>query len=388
MLNNNTRDTLYRRFFSHSSHEEGGDVSDGMDSDSMDSDSMDSDSMDSDSMAAAGMDSEGKHIERKDVIFHGENKLDRTQGFHFSSPKKVCIYSIKIVNNNPFLTFLLYKKKHHLTWTSTTEFAGKSVDIIMSSIKKKQLFKHVVYKGEINNILWFENINDTVETALQKKEDRFITCLVGEIINIKKYLNIPIGKEVTEFFLHNREFIYLYNSSNLLFDTPTIGYHGNYYNKILLAVAVGLKREVPQSSLGSFYYFGNYEQAIRFAIWTKTRKPMMINNKEITINEKGKYTRGGLGRFVLFLGESTAIITGGEDIRIKEDFYINNKWTKLYDSVILGIKYLSSHKHEGKIKLQPQIVIKSFEQQAPLTYYFVDTSQKTDIDNLHTVDVE
>ena len=383
MLNNNTRDALYRRFFSLSSQEEGGYVADGIDSEDMAVDGIDSEDM-----AVDGIDSEGGHIERKDVIFPGENKLDRTQGFHFSSPKKICIYSIKIVNNNPFLMFLLHRTKHQLTWASTTEFTGKSVDIIISSIKKKLLFKKVVYKGEINNILWFENINDTVETTLQKKEDRFISCLVGEIINIKRSLNFPIGKEVTEFFLHNREFIYLYNSSNLLFDTPTVGYHGNYYNKILLAAAIGLKREVPQSSLGSFYYFGNYEQAIRFAIWTKTRKPMMINNKEITINEKGKYTRGGLGRFVLFLGESTALITGGEDIRIKDDFYINNKWTKLYDSVILGIKYLSSPKYESKIKLQPQIVIKTFEQQIPLTYYFVDTSQKTDIDNLHTVDVE
>ena len=373
MLNNNTRDALYRRFFSLSSHEEGGDVDDGMNSEGIDSD---------------GIDFEWEKIEHKNVIFQGKNKLDMAKVGHLSSQKKICIYSIKIVNNNPFLMFTLHRNKHQITWASTTEFTGKSVDIIISSIKKKLLFKNVVYKGEINNILWFENINDTVETTLQKKEDKFVSCLISEIINIKRYLNIPIGKEVTDFFLHNREFIYLYNSSNLKFDIPTIGYHGNYYNKILLASGVGLKREVPQASLGSFYYFGNYEQAIRFAIWTKTRKPMMINNKEITMNEKGKYTRGGIGRFVLFLGESTALISGGEDITITDNFYTNNKWTKMYDSVILGIKYIGSPKYESKIKLQPQIVIKTFEQQIPLTYYFVDTSQKTDIDNLHTVDVE
>ena len=78
MLNNNTRDALYRRFFSLSSQEEGGYVADGIDSEDM---------------AVEGIDSEGGHIERKDVIFPGENKLDRTQGFHFSSPKKICIYS-------------------------------------------------------------------------------------------------------------------------------------------------------------------------------------------------------------------------------------------------------------------------------------------------------
>jgi len=335
---------------------------------------------------------EGTLMGRENVIFPGEKQLKPGDIPPKITSSAICIYSIKTTGQKPFITFLLHKKNNTLVWPTTSEYTGESITTILSKLQSAFALKNVIYKGtyEYNGQqqLWFENTDNISTLTLENKKKQYIWCLVSEIVNIRRYLNMQISLDVTNFFLNNTEFIYLYHTNGTVFDTPTIGYHGNYYKKIALVAAIGLKREPPQASFGSFYYFGNYERAIRFSIWTNNRKSMKIQGKLITVDEKGKYTRGGLVRFALFLGNTTAIIKMRDDKSFDkyETFYKKGIWIYDYDTVIQGKKHME-YKGEN-IVLQPQIIIKSFEQQLPLSYYYIDTKQKLDIDNLDKVYVE
>ena len=64
----------------------------------------------------------------------------------------------------------------------------------------------------------------------------------------------------------------------------------------------------------------------------------------------------------------------------------DGKWATQYDSVIQGIQKIYI---DGKEKVfKPQVIVKSFEQQIPLTYYYIDTSSDISEDNLDSVMVK
>ena len=181
------------------------------------------------------------------------------------------------------------------------------------------------------------------------------------------------------------------NEQNKKYEIPEIGYYGNYYKKIALVAAIGLKRESPLASVGSYYYFAGYGRAMRYAVKTTNQKPMCINGKLITTDESGTYTKGGMVRFALFLGKSTCLLSRKNDkddtsmisknLKENYEYQINGrdtdgKWTQNYDSIHLGKRKYSSKTNPEGVMLYPQTTIKLFEQQLQLSYYYVDTSQK------------
>ena len=213
----------------------------------------------------------------------------------------ICIYSIITKNNKPYIMFNLQKEKDILIWPSTKKEKVQQLKNIIHVLKNTFTDENLAFQGVFtyNNRkqLWFQydmTEHKIEETFLNKNK---LWCLISEIVNSKRYLNIKISSSITEFFLKYSEFIYLYNKAGEVYEIPTVGYYGNYYKKILLAAGIGLQREQPAASLGSYYYFGSYERAMRYSIWTSVRKPMKVNGTLITIDENGKYSHGGLVRF-------------------------------------------------------------------------------------------
>jgi len=405
MLNNYTRDKVMHQFERHSENittthglnknnytlvDEKYGVEDAGDEDAGDEDAGDELSLE-----------EKKVHNRLEIVFRATEKFEKVSTNMKIKDEDICIYSIKNIHDKPFLVYVLHNHTNELQWLSVKNYTDKTVGSLHHRLKK-EFNKNIILKGKISNNerrqLWFELVDDEVVENM-KLAQKYIPCLVSEIVNQRKYLNIDISIRIIHFLLYHPDFIFLFNEQNKKYEIPEIGYYGNYYKKIALVAAIGLKRESPLASVGSYYYFAGYVRAMRYAVKTSFQKPMRINGKLITIDETGTYTKGGMVRFALFLGKSTCLLSRKNDkddtstiskkLKDKNEgraLYnikgrdTDGKWTQNYDSILLGkIKYITKSSSEGVV-FSPQSTVKLFTQQLQLSYYYVDTSQKI-IDN-------
>jgi len=337
---------------------------------------------------------EKKVHNRLEIVFRATEKFEKVSTNMKIKDEDICIYSIKNIHDKPFLVYVLHNHTNELQWLSVKNYTDKTVGSLHHRLKK-EFNKNIILKGKISNNerhqLWFELVDDDIVVENMKLAQKYIPCLVSEIVNQRKYLNIDISIRIIHFLLYHPDFIFLFNEQNKKYEIPEIGYYGNYYKKIALVAAIGLKRESPLASVGSYYYFAGYGRAMRYAVKTTNQKPMCINGKLITTDESGTYTKGGMVRFALFLGKSTCLLSRKNDkddtsmisknLKENYEYQINGrdtdgKWTQNYDSIHLGKRKYSSKTNPEGVMLYPQTTIKLFEQQLQLSYYYVDTSQK------------
>ena len=161
----------------------------------------------------------------------------------------------------------------------------------------------------------------------------------------------------------------------------------------------GKTKDDANSLLGTSYYFTNYENAIRQGGLSKNYTREYKYGKEITENETGKYIKGGIIRYALFLGEcllkenmenDDIDMSEVKNMKMEKD---NNEcdyeyekmtlrisdydatWKNNYDSVFLGKIELDN----GKLLLDtPMYVIKDFNNQTPLSYHIINKKSLTD----------
>ncbi len=233
----------------------------------------------------------------------------------------------------------------------------------------EQKYQHVLEKINYNDIWWWGSIY--------------------EIVNSRMVLNFPVDKTVSSIFYKNPLLISLFKNNNRL-SIPYIGYLGGYYTYITFAAAFGIPKRPPTSNLGPYYYFGDYNSAGRWAIWSYTRKEQIIDNEIITANEYGVYKQGGIARYA-FLGHNMKYFLNREedvedDSKISQDlakdneFYretlkvrdVAGKWANNHDIAFIDF---SKYKKYGARRNNIQFAIRDFYQQVPLSYHYVDTSE-------------
>ena len=184
-------------------------------------------------------------------------------------------------------------------------------------------------------------------------------------------LNFNIHDDVRKFFLKNSNLVLIRDSNNSLYELPIAGYYGGYYKNISMVVVFGRGRESPFASFGPYYYFTSYEGAMNSSIWNPSRKPMEVDGELITNDEEGRYIRGGIVRFALFMGR-TMMRRDATMERVSESLKetirdTNTDWVYKYNSIMTH----SCHKS--------QMVVKDYVQQIPLSYYYVNTEQNNEI---------
>ena len=183
------------------------------------------------------------------------------------------------------------------------------------------------------------------------------------------------------------------NDSGEKCECPIVGYYGTYYTKILKLAIIGAKKNMVGSSLGPYYYFGNYNAGIRFAFAPMSMdEKVMYHAGEKIVRDDGKYTRGGLARFALRLGnEHTMLLGHGRDrsqhtrngirkgyIRPEDAPFrdSNGKWAELFDAIFLGRRQVDDKETGEKRVLNPQYTIKYFHQHIPLSFHYVETASQ------------
>jgi hypothetical protein len=361
-------------------------------------------------------------------------------------------------NDTPFLQYLFYKSRKSPSYPETMffpfikkgddtlELTLKNIDdetnkIILSIVETTDI-QRLGYIEENNNIYMFYDIGkkENISISQLNRNTSFWWGIIDEIVNVKNIVNFPIKDNIVNLFVKYNELCYLYSRLNndiedtdeittstdlihkygniivdiqsytnitniinddlFILDTPCVGYHGTYYKIVPKIAMLGLNQSTYNAMMGPYYYFGTYRKAIRYAGWTSDYKPRTFydfdTGKEITIGDReGRYERGGIIRFALFLGNMKAFLNhpnDPEDLsdivkeRIKEHprnkawemrtirmHDHDGKWAteQGYDSVYVGKALLENGK---PFMANQEFIVKNFEQQKPLSYHYLDKS--------------
>lgn len=297
--------------------------------------------------------------------------------------KQVSIYAYEVNNEYmyPFLRFLLCKNNDMNVPVISTCFFDTNYKLNSENIKNTAIYhifklisneylgslddyiKNIIFNGfyvNDTNLCIFFNLTDCnlAHSELLSSSDRSWFGIIDEIVNKKHICNFNIHEDVTNFFIKNPDFCFLYNKEGDKYITPTIGYVGKHEKFLNFSFVFGVKKN-ENGIMGTFYYFTDFFNAIKQGGWSPDNKPEYSYGKLLTNNEKGKYYRGGIIRFALFM-EKTKVIQNLNDLHDCEKDVC--KWVNEYDSVFIGNNLTDSS----------MIILENYKQQVPLTYHHIN----------------
>jgi hypothetical protein len=236
-----------------------------------------------------------------------------------------------------------------------------------------------------------------INIGLVSKDSLYWFALLDEIVNTKQICNIEINDDVSDFFMMNNDFIYFKNSKCEQIEIPTAVYTGTHEKNLQFRFIFGNISRDSNSILSEGFYFTNYNNAFREGGWSIDYTDEFKYGKKITEDDEnnvnGKYIKGGILRYALFLGNNLVKQNlPNDDIdnsEIKKDKVnttenANNNiyekmtlrisdhdgvWKQHYDSVYLGKIELDDGTY---LKNSPMYVIKDYYNHTPLSYHNIN----------------
>jgi hypothetical protein len=272
------------------------------------------------------------------------------QDMNTSGTVHICAYQINNTGLSPFLQFILQKfSKTHETSPDNLSFPSfqytKTMDILLVCdlilqvifTSYKFLDNYYKYKGFINIendlYLFYDCSTYAINNHILYRQNDLWLVLIDEIINHSKVCNFPIDNHVHDFFINNKEFIYLKDEYNNRYETPTVAYNGTSKRKLELISVFGVPKTINYNLKDPYFFFTNYSNAIKMDEYT---------------------TIYGINRFALFLGHTNI---NASEIKIGglNSIYIGNN------------------------ELSPLWALPTYEQQLPLTSHYIDKTLLVDI---------
>ena len=323
----------------------------------------------------------------------GDELLDLNDN-SFTGDISVIMYTINDHLFKPFLMFLLEKKDDKLVIPqikAIDSLKAKDVKNKIESVLPRDNFD-LQYQGFYDNngeVFLFFIMNVGYKPIHVSSDEKYFFTTVHEMINLKEVYQLSVDDHAVEFFVKNNNFCYLEDEDFKLIETPMVAYTGDYYKRIAIIAALGPIRGSSFASMGPYFYFSSIKRAIRYACITTDSKPKEVNGIKITLEDTGIYDKGGVVKFVMFMGNEKVFLNRNNDpddnseisksIAENSDIVratIKNRdndsnWVKNYDSTIITFKEIV-FKGE-KRELEPQFTIKDSEQLLPLSYYYLDT---------------
>jgi hypothetical protein len=255
--------------------------------------------------------------------------------------------------------------------------------------KSEKSYENDIGRGELNrnDILW--------------------RVVIDEIVNTRLVCNFPIDDIVTNFFLRNMQFMFLFkynnNENNIIYETPTVVYNGVNESMLYFKYIFGIPRTNQKEIMGSFYYFTNYKNAIKMAIddcnskitntETNTEIKPISEIFQFLLNKRNKEAKIGIIRSVVFLGVNkvpsnfpeddvdnsfhNSILSSldNENVQINRISDHDGLWTDNYDSVYIGKLLLDNGKF---IDGTPLWVVKDYNQQSTVSYHHLSSKLLSD----------
>lgn len=313
--------------------------------------------------------------------------LDIRKSKIISGEYSILMYSVCSIALKPFLLFKLTKHNDKCLLPTLTLDKTGEIPVV----------DDMIYQGMIpdENILVYEfNYTDSDVKKISSSDDDIIVS-VDDIINQKHTFNYKIDEEVTSLFLKYEQLIYLQDDMGELVETPMTAYRGEYYKMVGVLAGLGVPRSGPYSSLGPYFKFADHARALRFGVVSLNGKPQYVGDEKITREETPVFTKGGLVKYMLFLGNTKVLLNlssdpdddSSESIRLAESrLFIKDtmklrdsagKWASKYDSIMQPLITIYDSESKRDRQLDPQVVVKEFRQQHPFQYAYLDTSKVT-----------
>ena len=188
--------------------------------------------------------------------------------------------------------------------------------------------------------------------------------------------------------------MYLYDENSEPYEVPSVAYVGkSTEQKVNFVMTFGESAKNKSAILGPYFYFTNFHNAIRQGGWSSNYKEEIYHGTKIS-DEYGRYKKGGIVRFALFIGATKYIENAPTDAndesvikkhRLEDDELDRKKemltlrmsdhdglWAKTYDSVFLGSLELDDGSF---LEDTPMYVVKDYDQQIPLSCHFIDKTK-------------
>jgi len=323
----------------------------------------------------------------------------------------LCVYKINTSGKFPFLQFLLSNSSRNTlvlpnlpTYSSFNKNNLLSYSkVFLSGILQIENFENFITTLEFdgfyefsNNLYMFFDVSKceiNIDDTYSYNPVRF--ALTDEIINHRFICNMEVDYNTSMFFLKNESINYIYDNKNEAYEIPVVGYVGKpTTEKMNFVWTFGESAKNKSAILGPYFYFTDFYHAIREGGWSKHYKQEYMHGKLITDNEFGRYSKGGVIRFALFIGttkyiENTPNSPNDEseikkerlnDPNLNQAYEIltlrisdhDGLWTNVYDSAYLGNIELDDGSF---LEETPMIIVKDYNQQVPLSYHYIDKNK-------------
>jgi len=249
------------------------------------------------------------------------------------------------------------------------------------------------YVYENNMHIFVDLTRLEINTNIVNRNSLYWFALLDEIVNKQSICNIPISEEVVDFYTNNNEFIFFKNSKEELIEVPSVVYTGSHDKLVHFKFTFGNSVTDNNGILSSGFYFTDYIHAFRQGGWSLDYKTEFKYGEKITEDDSGKYTKGGIIRYALFLGKNLIkqnlpndIIDESDIKKAKLQDGLNNDdyhyekmtlrisdhdglWKQNYDSVCLNKIELDNGE---MFKSSNTYVIKDYYNHTPLSYHYID----------------
>jgi hypothetical protein len=280
----------------------------------------------------------------------------------------VCPYVVVTSGQQPFLQFLLNKKIYTNPSTQKLDtyfqfyefFYMDGLDIMMTCQKMlnvlflketKGVNQHFECNGFLNedcNMYIFFDCTQYNKDSTVTNVNHMWLALSSEIIGKCKIYDTQIHENITMFFENNPDFLYLKDMYENDYELPLAGYSGSSKINTEFMSVFGLNKTQRETYMGPYYYFTNYENAMTIALFIKRADPK---------------SQGGINRFAVFKGKTV------DDVAVPDE---TGSWANEYDSVYIKYLNLDVVPYEKRPIIHKEIlVVKSYEQQVPISYYLL-----------------
>jgi hypothetical protein len=306
-------------------------------------------------------------------------------------------YHISYIDNYPFLQIMLHsvEKELVLPFISINGDVESNIEnishLLIKNIKNNLKTIHCdaldlnvesykgIFRDTDNNIYGLVNISDLNIKYLNlttKTKPWFV--LPTEIINIHSVCNIPISEVVIQLFTYEITKLAVLYKPNLhdIYSSPDIVYTGSEYKTAELQAIFGPEKDnIYNMGIPYYPFFNSFKYAVLPGGWINSYDNIVdltdatsLTGKIID-NKYGRYVKGGVTRYALFMKNVVHMVHDICDIHelVK---YVSS------DCIIIQSDFN---------RYNPNILVKSFEQFIPLSYHLLnkDTLGEQYDNNMH-----
>ena len=275
----------------------------------------------------------------------------------------LCVYRINIKpSSSPFLQYLLFKNKRGELGFPGFNGGSGTHEFYESIIGQKSEQKPRGFL-RIGNVLYvfYQYINIGDDEPYKTERDEWWWCLMDEICNWRKVIDMDVDPNVVKLFYERPELIYLYDTNYNKLEIPVVGYHGESLKSLEFIYTFGVKESDIDSKYGPHYYYTTFERAFKYGDGV-IRAALFMNDMKVFVNHPLDPVDNSE-----YAAMTLKDIDRREKMRLKLRMVdYDAKWVDDYDSVYAGRALMDN----GEPFMDaPEMVVKHHSQQVMLSIH-------------------